>query len=233
MRDVLCVPLDEKTELVFAADCSGGIGLKQHDVVQVPYDVVGYYGARVALMELMSIGAIPKAFIMQNFASDDVWETLTAGIQQAMEELQLSLPIVGSSESNMPLMQSAVGFVVAGTVTIDRKKIGVTPGDACWAVIGEPLVGEAVMKRKHRVLPLALFRELLQLDGVYEMIPIGSKGIHHEWKLVCGDRPIHCSLPLHASAGPATCVLMSYDRKQERLLRSLAQTLFYPIVNKL
>ncbi|WP_461202292.1 ATPase [Anoxybacillus sp. TBDG-1] len=233
MRDVLCVPLDEQHELVFATDCSGGIGLKQHDVVHVPYDVVGYYGARVALMELLSIGATPNAFILQNFVDDRSWEALVTGVQQTMIELQLSLPVTGSSESNMTLMQSAVGFVAVGMVRKANKRVSITPTDACWAVIGEPLVGEAVIHKKDRIIPLSLFRMLLQVDGVYEMIPIGSKGIWHEWKLVHGDIPIHCPLPLHASAGPATCVLVSYHRKQEPLLQSLAQTLFYPIVNEL
>ncbi|MCX8001302.1 MAG: ATPase [Anoxybacillus mongoliensis] len=233
MRDVLCVPLDEENELVLATDCSGGIGLKQDDVVNVPYDVVAYYGARVAWMELMSIGATPKAFVLQNFVNDHAWHALVAGVQQTMEELQLSLPITGSSESNMPLMQSAVGFVAVGTVRKTEKRINFTPTDACWAVIGEPLVGEAVIHKKDRMIPLSLFRMLLHVDGVYEMIPIGSKGIWHEWKLIHGDKPIHCALPLHASAGPATCVLVSYHRKQAPLLQSLAQTLFYPIVNEL
>lgn len=233
MRDVLCVPLDEENELVLATDCSGGIGLKQDDVVNVPYDVVAYYGARVAWMELMSIGATPKAFVLQNFVNDDAWHALVAGVQQAMEELQLSLPITGSSESNMPLMQSAVGFVAVGTVRKAEKRINVTPTGACWAVIGEPLVGEAVIQKKDRIIPLSLFRTLLQLDGVYEIIPVGSKGIWHEWKLVHGERPLRCSLPLHASAGPATCVLISYDRAQQHFLQSLAGTLFHPIVKQL
>ncbi|MBB6175496.1 hypothetical protein HNQ82_000306 [Anoxybacillus tengchongensis] len=233
MRDVLCVPLDEQHELVFATDCSGGIGLKQYDVVHVPYDVVGYYGARVALMELLSIGATPNAFILQNFVDDRSWGALVTGVEQTMAELQLSLSVTGSSESNIPLMQSAVGFVAVGTVGKTEKRINVTPTDACWAVIGEPLVGEAVMHKKDRMIPLSLFRMLLHIDGVYEMIPIGSKGIWHEWKLIHGDKSIHCPLPLHASAGPATCVLVSYHRKNAPLLQSLAQTLFYPIVNEL
>ncbi|QAV27047.1 ATPase [Neobacillus thermocopriae] len=233
MRDVLCVPFDEQHELVFAADCSGGIGLKQYDVVQAPYDVVSYYGARVSLMELMSIGATPKAFVLQNFVGDRSWDALVTGVQQTMVELQLSLPITGSSESNMPLMQSAVGVVAVGTVRKEEKRINITPMDARWAVIGEPLVGEAVIRKKDRIIPLSLFRMLLQVDGVYEIIPVGSKGISHEWKLMHGERPLRCSLPLHASAGPATCVLVSYHQKQEPLLQSLAGTLFYPIVNEL
>jgi hypothetical protein len=233
MRDVLCLPLNEKEELVLAADCSGGIGLKEDDVVRVPYDIVGYYGARVALMELMSVGATPKAMVMQNFVEDEAWNELVRGVKQAMNELQLSLPLTGSTESNMPLKQSAVGWTAIGTVEKEKKRIGVTPPSARWAVIGEPLVGEAVLEKNDRMLSLSLFRSLLQFDGVYEMIPIGSKGILHEWQLVHGDRPLQCSLPLTASAGPATCVLISYEGEKEEELRALTSSLFYPIVNKL
>ena len=42
--------------LVLASDNSGGIGLKDMDMVKTPYDVVAYYGFRVAVMEWIALG---------------------------------------------------------------------------------------------------------------------------------------------------------------------------------
>ena len=43
-RDVTLIALNDSETLVLASDNSGGIGLKDMDMVKTPYDVVAYYG---------------------------------------------------------------------------------------------------------------------------------------------------------------------------------------------
>ena len=234
MRDVLFFPLNELEELVISTDCSGGIGLKDRDVVKVPYDTVGYYGARVAFMELMSVGATPIAMVMQNFIHDEAWRQLLGGVNQVMTELDLAVPVTGSTESNMPLLQSAVGFMLLGKIQKNEKRISITPRSAKLAVVGEPLVGEKVITYQNRVLPLSIFRQLLKAPGIYEIIPIGSKGISYEVEQLLAQnstkkKTISCALPLNVSSGPATSVLISYCPEFEENIKLIAKDYFFPI----
>jgi hypothetical protein len=234
MRDVLFLPLDEEEELVISTDCSAAIGAKEADIVHVPYETVSYFGARVALMELMSVGANPIAVVLHNFVDDQAWDSLCTGICQVFDELDLTLPITGSTESNFPTIQSAVGFTVIGKVSKAHKRIGKTPDDAKFAVIGEPLVGDEVIKRRNRILPLSLFRQLLHVPEIYELVPVGSKGILYELNGLLAENGLEasrfsCSLPLHKSSGPATSVLISFHPDAERKIKQLANGYFFPV----
>ena len=73
-RDVTEITLNENEVLVLASDNSGGIGLKDMDMVKTPYDVVAYYGFRVAVMECMASGGAPISVVMHNFCGDDPWK---------------------------------------------------------------------------------------------------------------------------------------------------------------
>ncbi|WP_044736968.1 AIR synthase related protein [Geobacillus kaustophilus] len=234
MRDVLFLPFADGMELAIAADGSAAVGDKPADAVSAPVDVVAYFAVRVALMELLSIGAEAKAVVLQNFIADDRWEALCRGIRRACRELGIDLPITGSTESNFPTEQSALGVTAIGLVPAGRKRIGVTPDAAKFAVIGRPLVGPAVLAHSQWVAPLSLFVELLASPYIYELIPVGSKGIYYEWtQLLTANgrqwRSCACPLPLFASGGPATSVLVSYDPDGEREIKKQAGSLFFPL----
>ena len=59
MMDALTAPFDDESSLVIACDNSGGIGMKEGDVVKVPYEVTAYYSFRVAVMECIAAGGTP------------------------------------------------------------------------------------------------------------------------------------------------------------------------------
>ncbi|KQC46965.1 putative alpha-ribazole-5-phosphate synthase CblS for cobalamin biosynthesis [Geobacillus stearothermophilus] len=234
MRDVLFLPLTEGRELAIAVDGSAAVGDKPGDTVHAPAETVAYFAARVALMELLSVGAEANAVVLQNFMGDDRWEALCRGIERVCHELSLRLPVTGSTESNFSTVQSALGVMAVGTVAAERKRIGVTPEGAKFAVIGRPLVGPAVLAHPQWVAPLSLFVELLASPSVYELVPIGSKGIYYEWMQLSAangrqGRACACPLPLFASGGPATSFLISYDRAAEGELRKRAGRLFFPL----
>ncbi|ADI26276.1 AIR synthase related protein [Geobacillus sp. C56-T3] len=234
MRDVLFLPFADGMELAVAADGSAAVGDKPGDVVSAPVDVVAYFAARVALMELVSVGAEAKAVVLQNFIADDRWEALCRGVRRTCRELGIDLPITGSTESNFPTVQSALGVTAIGTVANERKRIGITPEEAKFAVIGRPLVGAAVLARPEWVLPLSLFAELIVSPHVYELVPVGSKGVFYEWtELLAANRlrfrSCSCPLSLFSSGGPATAVLISYDPAGEWKLKQQAGPLFFPL----
>ena len=186
-RDVTLIALNDSETLVLASDNSGGIGLKDMDMVKTPYDVVAYYGFRVAVMECIASGGAPISVVLHNFCGDEPWKDLVCGIEKGLQELGLTnVPITGSTESNFSLLQSALGMIVIGkrgrvipeeTILLDQMR---------FAVIGSPLVGNEVLNKEGEVLPLSLFHWLCQLDHVV-ILPVGSKGILHELKVMLGE----------------------------------------------
>ncbi|MDQ0243511.1 hypothetical protein J2S09_001047 [Bacillus fengqiuensis] len=238
MRDMLFLPLDEKEDLVIVADNVGAIGEKKYDAISVSYKEVAYYSLRVAMMEMLSIGAHPLSVVVSDFNGESAWLLYEQGIESVCLELGLEpLTIVGSSETNFPLMQSAVGFTLIGKVKKEAKRMGRTPRHACIAVIGSPLVGQEVLEQSEKILPLSVFRKLLGEEGVYELIPVGSKGIGHELHVLMqlnghDFSPGSTGLPLGKSAGPSTCMLISYKEEREPVIRDLCGELFQPLTEK-
>ncbi len=235
MRDVLFYLIDDETELVISTDNSGGIGQKAGDIVKASDELVGYYTARVALMENLSIGGLPIALTIHNFSGESSWTSYKQGVEIAVEELGLlQLPHLGSSETNFTLEQSGFGLTVIGRTGVKRNH---TPEHAEFAVIGTPLVGLDVLTQTDQVLPLSLFTNLLSIEGVYEIVPIGSKGIYHEWKLLCNRNQlpwITCetsdNIDLLQSSGPATSVLISYEPSKEESIKKITGSHFHMII---
>ncbi|PJN88236.1 ATP-binding protein [Bacillus sp. mrc49] len=228
MRDSLVLPFSESESLIISSDNSGGIGLKENDFVQVPYEIVGYYSFRVAVMECLSVGGNPISVVLHNFCGDEAWEGLSKGIMQGLDELGLDLPITGSTETNMPLLQSALGLIVLGK---RRNDLARQPNHSRkMALIGRPLVGEDVLKQQDWVAPLSLYKSLCELEGV-EALPIGSKGIAYEWKHLDrrGEGVPECIsniVDIEKSSGPSTCFLLAYPLYLEEEIKRKAGPLF-------
>jgi hypothetical protein len=233
MRDVLFLPIAQNKELVLATDNTGGIGLKEKDVVKADYETIGYFGMRVAMLECLSTGAKPLFAVVYNFCGDDHWLSLMKGVKRTLKEFQIEhIPVTGSTESNVPLEQSAVGFLAGGEVEMANKKISQTPPDAHWAVIGTPLVGPDVLKHQKQIAPLQLFQKMLALEEVYELLPVGSKGIFYEANMLANMngmkiKEIDTDLDIYASSGPATCWIVTYHPAGETKIRSMAGQWFH------
>lgn len=234
MRNACIIPFNENESIVITSDNSGAIGLKEDDAVKVPYDVVSYYAFRVAMMECLASGAEPLSIVMQNFCGDEPWTKLVQGIEKGMEELQMELPITGSTESNFYLLQSAIGMLVIGKKKNDRNRWIPQPDRTKYAVIGSPLVGLEVIERNREVAPLHLFKEMSETEQVMTW-PVGSKGILYEWGQIPEDNrlvntPITCDVDLLKSSGPATCFLVGYSIEKEKEIIEKAGLLFHPIL---
>lgn len=231
-RDVAVVPFDNRTELVIASDNSGAIGMKPMDEVAVPYDLVSYYGFRVAYMECVSAGAAPFSVVIYNFCGDDAWLPLMKGIEKGIRELNLEdIAITGSTETNFPLKQSAIAITVLGKRG-KREEIPLCYSDEMRvAVIGKPLVGNEVIESSGDVAPLPLFQSLVAEERMLSIVPAGSKGILYELKELFGNNVLQfdCSLDLKKSAGPSSCFIAVYNEMADEMVRLLAGHLFHPV----
>ncbi|MFF2287457.1 ATP-binding protein [Peribacillus butanolivorans] len=217
MNDSLILPFTESQSLVVSCDNSGGIGLKEKDLVQVPYEVVGYFSFRVAVMECLAAGGSPMTVVLHNFCGDEAWEALKIGVMKGMDEIGLDLSITGSTESNMPLLQSALGLMVIGKRRNERVMKPILQRKI--ALIGMPLVGEEVMKQQEWIAPLSLYKSLCELEEV-QVLPVGSKGIANEWKHLdlSGEgvsAHIRSQVDIEKSSGPSTCFLIAYPEHLE------------------
>ena len=234
MRDGTMIPLDDEY-LVITSDNSGGIGEKEHDIVNVPYDVLSYFAFRVAAMENIALGATPLSVVLHNFCGGAKWDELVSGIERGKRELGMNeLTITGSSETNMALLQSALGVVVIGRKRRNElPEVRLSEGFRL-AVIGKPLVGEEVVNESSAIAPLDLFRWVSEQEGVRAVLPVGSKGILYELNELLSDdevmdEQVMVDLDVHKSSGPSTCFIVAYREEVEEQLRERAVEFFHVV----
>lgn len=216
--------------LVIANDSAGGIGPKPMDVVKTEGEVVGYYTAVVALMEVVSFGATPFS-VIDNLCVEmkEVGESILRGIQRAVEPLDLSgdALITGSTEENIPTVQTGIGVTVVGVMPSSDWPIYRTePGDTIIA-LGQPKVGDEVVRdNEQTTMNLNRLCRLRELPFVKEIIPVGSGGIRHELEAmettnkVSIDLNESIALDLDKTAGPATVVIVSVREENIEALRN-------------
>ncbi|SMQ76047.1 alpha-ribazole kinase [Bacillus sp. OV166] len=231
MRDIITVPLNGMDSLIIACDNSGAIGMKEKDLVYVPYETVAYYSFRVAVMECISAGAEPISVVLHNFCGNEPWDELVSGIQKGLHDLNLSdVLITGSTESNFSLMQSALGLVVIGKKLTAQTLEMAYSNQLRFAVVGMPLVGEEVIEQNDQVAPLSVFQKISRIHDVM-VWPVGSKGILYEINqmfpnLEFSQEMIIPNVDILKSAGPATCFLAVYDLGQEETVMKTAGRFF-------
>ena len=136
-RDLLILRIDRGRLLVVSCDAAGGIGSKPHDKVKASPRIVGRMTARVALMELLAVGADPIS-IAGTLAvePEPTGNQVLRGIADEIRTAGLhGLPIICSSEKNVKVSQTGVGVTAFGSLANSRLKIGrCRPGDELVAV---------------------------------------------------------------------------------------------------
>lgn len=215
-RDLLLLRIGGDRLLVVSCDSAGGIGSKPYDKVRASPRVVGRMTARVALMELLAVGADPIS-IAATLAVEPkpTGNQILRGIVDEVRHAGCGrLPMVCSSEKNVSVSQTGVGVTVLGSLASSRLMIGrCRPGDELVA-IGEPRVKDEILEgERHRLIADTKdVRKLRKISLVREMIPVGSKGIFHEAGILAKDSKLSIShgtslVDLGKSAGPSTVLL--------------------------
>lgn len=217
-RDVEVVQIDSSCSIVTACDSCGGIGMKQNDAVKFHPSTVGSFTARVALMEVLSVNAVPKTISIA-ICNEPVptGEEIIKGIAEELKSAGLEgLPMAISTEKNIPTSQTALGITVVGIckneyIRVARSK----PGDLVYC-LGIPKVGNEIAGTDDAdVAQISHIKQLLMLKGVGDIVPVGSKGILAETEMLC--KSTHCrfickpegNIDIHRSAGPSTCIVFT------------------------
>jgi hypothetical protein len=215
-RDVLYW-VDGPTAYVLACDSNAGIGQRPHDSLRQPPVETGYSAAKVALMEVLAVGATP--FVLTNALGgplDDYGQQVLAGINAAVDEVDAAVAITGSDETNVPTLQTAVGVTVIGHAQAASLRLGGTAiGDAVLCV-GVPKDGLLVpyAEGDADIANLSDVQNASRIDAVHEVLPVGSRGVAYEAaKLADGVNGVvrfsPSAIDLTASAGSCTCFLVA------------------------
>lgn len=217
-RDVEVTLLDNGQYLVVACDSCGGIGPKELDVVKVPNYIVGRYTARVALMEVLATGAVPR-MITATVCNEPrpAGEEILAGIRDELQVCGLpDLPLAISTEKNITTRQTGLGITVLGVAGESKLRITTSkPGDWIYC-LGIPKVGDEVKDDDDpEIVQGKHILGLLAVSGIHDIIPVGSQGIRREAELLARtvsgqfkpapDAPVD----INKSGGPATCLIFS------------------------
>ncbi len=168
LRDLRLFKLDRKRILVVSCDSAGGIGPKPFDNVKVSGSVVGKFTARVALMEALSVGALPFCItVALSVEPKPTGAQILNGIRSELRHASLTLPItLQSSEKNFEVKQTGLGITILSIASPRSLRMKTCErGDAVMA-IGTPQVGEEVVsgERKRGVSDTRDVRRLLKIS---------------------------------------------------------------------
>ena len=217
-RDVEVSMLEQGLCLVTACDSCGAIGNNPLDQLRVPPQLVGRLTARVALMEVLCTGAAPR--VMTAAISSDPDPTgkgILEGIESELEAAGFPhLPLAISTEKNFTPTQTGLGIGVTGTCRKEALRIATSrPGDIVYC-LGTPRVGQEVAKAPPKeIIGTPQIQALLAMDGVHDILPIGSRGIEAEASGLAQEigTPFKASPPknldLSKAAGPSTCAIFT------------------------
>jgi hypothetical protein len=229
-RDILLLKIDRTRILAVSCDAAGSIGSKPLDRIRADPRLVGRLTARVALMELLAIGADPIAisgtFCVEPKPTGDL---LIEGIRQELRHAHLdNIPIACSSEKNFKVKQTGIGLTAMGFVRKSVLKIGrCVEGDDVIA-LGEPHVGHDVIypERKQQIPDTLDVVKLRKNAYVHELIPVGSRGVLYETKVMTKNSGLYFEtsdpqpIKLKKSAGPATVLLLAIREGHLNSIRS-------------
>lgn len=218
LRDISLIRLGDENYLVIACDSAGGIGPKKGDSLRVPGQVVGRFTTRVALMEVMAVGARPVNVINTLAVEyEPTGKEIITGIRAEVNKAGLDPDIVinGSTEENIPTFQTGIGVTVIGLVEASGLRLARSSPLDMVVAVGLPMVGEEVLAKEKYIADLSTLQGLLQLDFIHEILPVGSKGISYEAGILAKmsglklDFNPELKIDPEKSAGPGTVLLAS------------------------
>ena len=204
LRDAVIIDLDNKHELVITTDGCTGVGNLKEDLFPLEIKEVAWTACKVALMELISLGARPVGYAFNHIAALEDHKETEAGVEKCLRDFGfINIPHISSSEKNFKVHQTTITIALTG-IREKRKKPVCSNG--VYILIGEPLVGLEVLENPDKMILPEEFIKLIEVEGVYEVIPVGSHGV--EWELSqFGVRPKAVGIDLKKSAGPSSCVI--------------------------
>jgi thiamine monophosphate kinase len=230
-RDLVII-YENETAFVVSCDSLGAIGNKEHDVLKVDEEIVGRTTLKVALSELLSVGAVP--LVISDTLSVEMYPTgekILKGIKRELEENGLNVILTGSTEENFPTSMTGIGITAVGRAKKEDLKIRKVKKGMHIALIGYPRVGNEVLGAKD-IMTLKDYIKISKAKEVVEAVPVGSKGIAYEVGVleeIYGFRikkDSEIKVDLFKSAGPSTCCLVVCEEKDLDLVKNITDKPF-------
>lgn len=227
VRDLSLINLDTSKTMVIACDSCGGIGMKEGDTFKVPPFILGKFAARVPLLEVMCAGA--EVVTITDTVSNEMeptGEEIIKGIKAELEGAGINdIVLTGSTEENFKTTATAVGVTVIGIAENDKLKVNKIKSDALIVSIGLPKVGgEINYVKDDEIIDYQSVKRLLTNSSVYEIVPVGSKGVAYEAEQLAANNGLilmmekTTAVDINKSGGPATCVIAAVDNNSFKKL---------------
>jgi hypothetical protein len=229
IRDLTVLQLVGDMQMVVAVDSDGAIGEKESDVVKVTGYECGRFGARVPLMEILASGAVPvAAFDALAVEMEPYGRSIIKGVRDELSSIGLpdTFPLSGSTEDNIPTVQTGIGVVIIGIVSKHDFKPGTSmPGDRVLC-IGIPKSGpnDHISLEDPDIADSKTVAQLRNIDGVHDILPVGSKGVLYEANELARIAGLTFQkqdsvIDMVKSAGPSTCFLVSTNETARDILQ--------------
>ncbi|MDT8717362.1 alpha-ribazole-5-phosphate synthase [Clostridium sp. 19966] len=230
IRDLSLIELDTDRTMVIACDSCGSIGMKSGDELKVPPIYVGKMTVRVAIMEVMCSGADIISVI--DAVCNEMEPTGSEIIKGIKEELKLAgikdITLTGSTEENFKTCSTGLGITVVGIARNKTLKVNKVKGEALIISVGVPKVGNEInLFEDKEIVDYLSIKKLLEEESVYEIVPVGSKGIAYEMEQLALNNKLtpwfekETKVDLKKSAGPATCVIAAIDNESLKKMSHL------------
>ncbi len=221
--DLVIMKLGNGRAFVLANSSSGGIGPKNEDIVKLDGKLLGQLMARTVLIKVLSSGAQPIALVVN--LSVEFFPTGSQIFQGVREEAYKikSLDILeGHTEENIETSQTGMGITALGLCMEKELKVGKSLKDDFILAVGEPTVGQEVLKvHASSIVMVEDMQKLAKMAFVHEIIPVGHAGIkgslgmmHTRYKY-----KLEPDIDIEKSAGPSTTVLVTLEEENIEVLK--------------
>lgn len=230
VRDLVVTEFTDDFWMVSACDSDGGIGPKEMDTIYSTGYELGRLGARVPIMEILASGAVPVlALDLLAVEMEPTGKEIIRGVKDESILAGMSDRIIvsGSTEDNVKTVQTGMGVVIIGLVQKKDFRPGNSGMGDVVVCIGSPKSAPE-FKVKYSDPEIAdpqTIRELSKLNFIHDILPVGSKGIKHEFAELAksaGLVPVYNEnnkVDVSKSGGPSTCCLISLPGEMITILK--------------
>jgi hypothetical protein len=206
--------------MITACDSDGGIGPKELDTVYSSGYELGRLGARVPIMEILASGAVPILTVdLLSVEMEPTGKEIILGVKEESIDAGMSSKIIltGSTEDNVKTVQTGMGVVIIGLVQKKDFRPGNSMKGDIVVCIGVPKSAPEfkVTYSDPEIADPKTILALGQLSFIHDILPVGSKGIKHEFSELAGSACLtshyynDIKVDVTKSGGPSTCCLIS------------------------
>ncbi|MCX6168522.1 MAG: hypothetical protein NTX65_04220 [Ignavibacteriales bacterium] len=230
VRDLVITEFTDDFWMIVACDSDGGIGPKKLDTVYSSGYDLGRLGARVPIMEILASGAVPILVVdVLSVEMEPTGKEIIRGVKdEAIDAgMNSNIIITGSTEDNVATIQTGMGVVIIGLIQKKDFRPGNSIAGDSVVCIGIPKSAPEfkVVFSDSEIADPRTINELGKLDFIHDILPVGSKGISHEFAELAKSANLfpnynqNLNVDVSKSGGPSTCCLVSLPKNMIDVLR--------------